>query len=173
MDNKDLIKRLKNKDEDALYDFIDEYGAILKGVVSKTLWKYPYLWDEAMNDSLLSIWENIDSYDSSRSSFKNWCAAVCKYRSIDLLRKEIKFETVEIDENSISNDINLNSNLELEEVFSLLDEDDKKLFKDIFLNSLSYKEAAKNQGITVTNAYKRVSRARKFLRVWRGGTYEK
>lgn len=173
MNNKDLIKKLKNKDEDALYAFIDEYGALLKGVVSKTLWKYPYLWDEAMNDSLISIWENINSFDSTRSSFKNWCAAVCKYRSIDLLRKEIKFETVEIDENNISREINLNANLELEEVFSVLNEDDQKLFKDIFLNSLSYKEAAKNQGITVDNAYKRVSRARKFLRGFRGGTYEK
>ena len=37
MDNQDLIERLKNKDEDALYIFIEDYGKILKGVISKTL----------------------------------------------------------------------------------------------------------------------------------------
>lgn len=33
MDNKDLIERLKNKDEDALYIFIEEYGKILNTLI--------------------------------------------------------------------------------------------------------------------------------------------
>ncbi|WP_411355011.1 sigma factor, partial [Peptoniphilus harei] len=100
MDNQDLIERLKNKDEDALYIFIEDYGKILKGVISKTLWKYPNLWDEAMNDALLIIWQNIQYFDPSRSTFKNWCALVAKYRAIDILRKEIKFESLRLDEDS-------------------------------------------------------------------------
>lgn len=70
MDNEKIIERLRKRDEDALYDLVEEYGPILKGVISRTLSKYPHLWDEAMNDTLLNIWNNIEYFDSSRSSFK-------------------------------------------------------------------------------------------------------
>lgn len=173
MDNKDLIDRLKNKDEDALYIFIEEYGKILKGVISKTLWKYPNLWEEAMNDALLSIWQNIKYFDPSRSTFKNWCALVAKYRAIDILRKEIKFESLRLDEDSKIVDSDLSSNLEIEEILSLLNDDDKKLFENIFIHGLSYKEAASKQNISTANVYKKVSRGRNFLKKWRESFYEK
>lgn len=173
MNNKDLIQRLKNKDEDALYIFIEEYGKILKGVISKTLWKYPNLWEEAMNDALLSIWQNIEYFDPSRSTFKNWCALVSKYRAIDLLRKEVKFESLELEENYAVNDSDLSSNLEIQEILSLLDNEDKKLFENIFIKGLSYKEAASKQNISTANAYKKVSRGRKFFKKWRRNFYEK
>lgn len=168
MENKDLIQRLKNRDEDALYVVIEVYGKVLKGVISKTLWKYPSLWDEAMNDSLLSIWQNIDYFDPKRSSFKNWCAAVSKYKAIDLLRRESKFEAILLDENSASKDSDVHSNLEIEEILSALNDEDKKLFENIFIRGLSYGEAASEQHISTENAYQKVSRARKLLRRWRG-----
>ena len=173
MDNKDLIERLKKKNEDALYIFIEEYGKILKGVISKTLWKYPNLWEEAMNDALLSIWQNIDYFDPSRSTFKNWCALVAKYRAIDILRKEIKFESLRLDEDSKTVDSDFYSNLEIEEVLSLLNDEDKKLFENIFIHGLSYKEAASKQNISTANAYKKVSRGRNFFKKWRESFYEK
>ena len=173
MDNEKIIERLRKRDDDALYDLVEEYGPILKGVISRTLSKYPHLWDEAMNDTLLNIWNNIEYFDSSRSSFKNWCAVISKYNSIDLLRKESKYKFTNVNESLADDNTDFLSKLEIEEVFSLLDEENKNLFKDIFLKSLSYEEAAKNQGITVNNAYKRVSRTRKFLRNWYGGMYEK
>lgn len=168
MENKELIQRLKNRDEDALYVVIEVYGKVLKGVISKTLWKYPSLWDEAMNDALLSIWQNIDHFDPQKSSFKNWCAAVSKYKAIDLLRRESKFKNVILDENSVTNDPDFHSNLEIEEILSALDDEDKKLFENIFIRGLSYGEAASEQYISTENAYQKVSRARKFLRRWRG-----
>ena len=33
MENKELIQRLKNRDEDALYVVIEVYGKVLKGVI--------------------------------------------------------------------------------------------------------------------------------------------
>ncbi|MDD7363593.1 MAG: sigma-70 family RNA polymerase sigma factor [Peptoniphilus sp.] len=167
MNCKELVNRLKRRDEDALYSFIEDYGAVLKGVVSKTLWKYPYLWDEALNDTLLSVWENIRYYDETRSSFKNWCAVIAKYKSIDLIRKEIKHESVDIDDAPVAEQAPLTTNLEIEEALSALNDADRELFKDIFIDSLSYKEAAEKENITLENAYKRVSRGRKFLNMWR------
>jgi len=37
---------------------------------------------------LLAIWDNIDSFDEDKNSFKNWVAAISKYKSIDYQRNK-------------------------------------------------------------------------------------
>ena len=111
---------------------------------------------------------SINSYNEKKSSFKNWCAAVSKYKAIDLLRRESKFEAILLDENSASKDSDVHSNLEIEEALSALNDEDKKLFENIFIRGLSYGEAASEQHISTENAYQKVSRARKLLKRWRG-----
>lgn len=56
-----------------------------------------------MNDVLLAIWDHIDSFQPEKNSFKNWIAAIEKYKAIDYLRKyqkeqmEVSLETAECD----------------------------------------------------------------------------
>ena len=80
------IEQLSLHNEAALIYVIDTYGGLLKSVISKHLFVMPDRVEECLNDVLLNIWENISSFDESRSSFKNWVAAVAKYRAIDYLR---------------------------------------------------------------------------------------
>ncbi len=87
MDDKKIISGIKKKDESSLVAFIDKYGAILKASIIKTIGNRDELVIEILNDSLLAIWDNIDSFDENRSSFKNWCAGVAKYKAIDAIRK--------------------------------------------------------------------------------------
>lgn len=89
MNEENIIRGIKNKRTKALKAFIDSYGPVLKASIYKTI---PYsieLREEVLNDALMAIWENIDSFDKTRSSFKNRCAGIGKYKAIDALRKEI------------------------------------------------------------------------------------
>ena len=85
-----FIKEMKKGNEKSLFYVIDNYGWILKTVIKKHLFYLPSYYDEVMNDCLLSIWENINSYDSEKSSFKNWVGSIAKYKSIDYIRKYLK-----------------------------------------------------------------------------------
>lgn len=81
------IEQLCLQNEEALLYVIDVYGGLIKSVISKHLFAMPDKIDECLDDVLLNIWENISSFDESRSTFKNWAAAVAKYRAVDYLRK--------------------------------------------------------------------------------------
>ena len=64
---------------------IDEYGGLIKAVIRKNMSCLKEYQEECMNDVLLSIWENIASYHPEKNSFKNWIAAIAKYKSIDYI----------------------------------------------------------------------------------------
>ena len=83
-------KKNRKKDQDALIKFVNIYGPTLKGAIFPILRSHTQLIEEVLNDTLLSIWDNISRYDSSKSSFKNWCCVVAKYRAIDGLRRELR-----------------------------------------------------------------------------------
>ena len=46
--------------------------------------------DECINDVLLAIWNNINSFDEERSTFKNWIMGIARFKSIDYKRKYLK-----------------------------------------------------------------------------------
>lgn len=70
MNDKKLVKGILNKDEKALEFLIEEYGWIVKTVVSKHLYKFESLQEECINDIFLGIWNNIEKYDSKKASLK-------------------------------------------------------------------------------------------------------
>lgn len=163
MNERKLIKKIKKKDEKALVIFIDSYGKIIKGAISPILISHRELMDEALNDAVLAIWENIDSYDPKRSSFKNWCAGIGKYKAIDLLRKEIRHQSVSLDklgDKGKSDYIDLD---EREEILSYLSPEDKILFEKLFIEGYSYDDIAKEEGVSKNALYNRVSRGRKVI----------
>lgn len=159
-----LIKKIKNKDQKALLEFIDIYGPILKGAISQTLSLHKELIGEVLDDSMLAIWDNIDSFDPSRSSFKNWCAGIAKYKAIDALRKEIRHQSINLDslgEVPSDDEITIDESFE---ILRFLNDDDKILFKKLFLEGYSYEDISKETGLSKNILYNRVSRAKKLIR---------
>ena len=87
IDEHNFIQQLLLKNEAALMYVIDEYSGLIKAVISKNMSCINEYQEECMNDVLLSIWTNISSYNQEKNSFKNWIAAITKYKSIDYMRK--------------------------------------------------------------------------------------
>ena len=161
MKEKKLINSLKNKDEKALADLIENYSGILKSVIKRVLQSFPDLWDECLNETLMAVWQNIDSYDCNRSSFKNWCASVARYKAIDTLRREVRHNNREEirDENSYTG--NEFDRVLLKEIFQYLSPEDRKLFEAIFIEGYTYDEMAKKLGVSKDALYSRVKRSRR------------
>ena len=165
MDEKKIIKGIKNRDENALKAFIDSYGPVMKASIYKVLTFNESIRMEVLNESVLAVWDNIDSFDPKRSSFKNWCAGVARYKAIDALRKEIRHKSVDFDEveNYIEDETEIYLD-ETEEILKVLDEKDREIFRKLFIEGYSYDDLEKIYDISKAGLYNRVSRGKKKIR---------
>ncbi|MBY0754453.1 sigma-70 family RNA polymerase sigma factor [Clostridium sardiniense] len=167
-----FIEQLKKKNDDALYYVIDNYGWIIKTIVKKHLYKMPNYEDDCINDILMAVWVNIDKFDPTRSTFKNWLSGISKFKSIDYVRKYLKeLEHANIDDLSISikdeSSYNIDRNElndDLESLLSCLKEADKSLFLKLYVEEDDVTTISKETGIKKEIIYNRVSRGKKKLR---------
>lgn len=167
-----FISELRDKNEEALYFVIDNYGWIIKSTVKKSLYNLIGHQEECINDILLAIWDNIDSFDEEKNSFKNWVAAISKYKSIDYQRKYLKNLKVENIENTelVSPENLLEKVLEkdvqnnLEKLLEPLRPEDKKIFLMVYLEEKDLDEISEKLSISKSVLYNRLSRGKKKLK---------
>lgn len=57
--------------------------AILLRILKRRDWA-----EEALQDALLSVWRNAGSYTAQRGSPMTWLVSICRYRALDMLRRE-------------------------------------------------------------------------------------
>lgn len=167
-----FISRMIKRDEDALEYFIDNYGWVVKTVVSKQLYNLKSIQEECINDVFLGIWNNISSFDPSRSNFKNWTAAIAKYKSIDYKRKYLKnIEQTSIDdltlcsaENPEEEMLKMELNDDIKELINCLAERDRELFYKLYIEEKDMDDVSKETGFKKDVIYNRLSRGKKKLR---------
>ena len=147
---------------------IDNYRGIITSVVRKHLGVLEIYEEECVNDVLLAVWNNIDSFDREKNELKNWICAIAKNKAIDYKRKYIKKINAEKAENNISyidkNLIQKEIEEEIEEMLGYLSDRDKELFKKYYLEDFDLEEIAVNTDTKVSNLYNRLSRGRRKIK---------
>lgn len=167
-----FILKLKQRNDKALEYVIDNYGWIIKSIVKKNLYNLEMYQDECINDILLGVWNNIESFNEEKSTFKNWLACIAKYKTIDYRRKYLKTLQYEsIDDLDIKTEDNSHKNLteneisaELENMLSYLKEKDKELFIKLYVEEKDIDTVSKEVQMHRDVIYNRVSRSKKKLR---------
>ncbi|WP_257154591.1 sigma-70 family RNA polymerase sigma factor [Priestia megaterium] len=145
---------------------IDQYGGLITAIVRKHLGTLKSYEEECVNDVLLAVWHHIDRFDSEKNTFKNWVAAIAKYKAIDYQRKYIKTQHESLSEAGVgetSEVHNIQTN-DVEELLGHLSEGDRELFKAYYLQEVELKQIAEKQQTTISNLYNRLSRGRKKLK---------
>ena len=168
MQDEIMIKYIKKRKENGMEILIDNYRGIITSVVRKHLGVLFNYEDECVSDVFLSIWNNIKSFDSNKNTFKNWVCAIAKYKAIDYKRKYLsKIETVDmsneiyyIDTELVKNEIEE----EIGEILSHLNENDRRLFIDYYLDGEDLESIAIKSNTKVQNLHNRLSRGRKRIR---------
>lgn len=165
------IKELRNRNEKALDYVIDNYGWIIKSIVGKHLYGINSVQEECINDILLGIWNNINSFDESKSEFKNWVAGICKFKCIDYKRKYLKdLQHENIDDLNISEDGVESKNLEnelsneVESLLGCLKEKDRNLLYKLYVDEMDINEISNEYGMKKEVIYNRLSRAKKRIK---------
>lgn len=168
MQDEIIIKYIKKKKERGMELLIDKYRGIITAVVRRhlgVLTNYEY---ECVDDVLMSIWDNIKSFDCSKNTFKNWICAISKYKAIDYKKKYLtKIEHVDISEEIYYIDQGLlksEMEEEINDILRYLNESDRLLFKEYYLKGETLEEIAIKNNTKVSNLYNRLSRGRKKIR---------
>lgn len=177
MDVNTLIDNLKKHDQNALRQFVDEYSPLMLKILSSILnigHEKNYI-EDAYNESLMCIWQNINSFDE-KSSFKTWVVAITKYRALDLKRRLIKINSsIEVYEELTSTEENIEesyiksySKEKTMEILSPLKDIDKDIFYMYYYLGYNAKEIATLLHFSESNVFKRLSRGRKLLKKYYG-----
>ncbi|WP_274596489.1 sigma-70 family RNA polymerase sigma factor [Priestia megaterium] len=145
---------------------MDQYGGLITAIVRKHLGTLKGYEEECVNDVLLAVWHHIHRFDSEKNTFKNWVAAVAKYKAIDYQRKYIKTQHEALGEAEFGETSGVHNvqGDDVEELLGHLNEGDRELFKAYYLQEIELKQIAKKQQTTISNLYNRLSRGRKKLK---------
>ena len=143
---------------------ITEYGSFIKSIVYHRIGGRREYCEECINDIYLAIWNNIDSYDWKKSSLKNWIAGVCRYKTIDYMRK-IYRESVNVNLESIKNEgtvdpeierIEKDIHTEVEKLLEPLSPQEKKLIIDLYINDISVSSLSEILSMDKKSIYNKV-----------------
>ncbi|MFZ7822003.1 MULTISPECIES: sigma-70 family RNA polymerase sigma factor [Priestia] len=161
-----IIACITRKKEKGLELLIDQYGGLITAIVRKHLGTLKGYEEECVNDVLLAVWHHIHRFDSGKNTFKNWVAAVAKYKAIDYQRKYIKTQHEALGEAEFGETSGVHNvqGDDVEELLGHLNEGDRELFKAYYLQEIELKQIAKKQQTTISNLYNRLSRGRKKLK---------
>lgn len=172
INEENFITQLIQRNEKALDYVVDNYACIINTIVKKHLYNLQSYQDECINDVFLSIWNNIESFDSNKSTFRNWVGAISKYKTIDYRRKYGKYMNIEnIDEIDIKSKENVHEevtknelSLELENLLSNLSIIDKRLFIKLYVEGREVEDISVEMNLNKSSIYNRVSKGKKTLR---------
>lgn len=166
MNQKNFLKELRKHNPKALDYVFDTCGNLIFKVAYSVL-NNRQLSEECVNDSLLKIWNNIDSFKNDDSKFKGWIIIITKYTAIDMLRKESKHSNVANLDFYDKEDIGFEDYLEQKETkeeilkeVNKFDKDNKDIFIKRFFLYYSIKDISNSTGISENAISNRLRRCR-------------
>ena len=134
INDENFIIQLRKRNEKALDYVINNYGWVIKSIVKKEMYNLKYLQEECINDILLGVWNNINSFDEKRGEFKNWLGGITKFKCIDYKRrylKDITYENIDdicLTDNSVRQTIEKECNEGMQQILNCLNEQDRNIF---------------------------------------------
>lgn len=170
--DEEIYSLIKSKNDKGMELLINEYAPLIKAIVRKHLYNLPQYHEECVNDVYLGIWNNIVSFNKEKNIFKNWIAAISKYKAIDYKRKYLKtLEYIDISEIEVESDFTIEKealknelDCEWEELLKNLNILDRQIFIKLFVKEESIKRVSEEFNIKPSVIYNRISRGKNKLR---------
>lgn len=81
-----LMQRIAQRDEAALAELYDRYGALLYSLALRMVGTSEIA-EEVLQDALLAVWRSAWMWDAGKSSLQAWLVTITRHRAIDALRK--------------------------------------------------------------------------------------
>jgi len=93
-----FILDLKQRKQSAYSKLYDDYSGAFYGILTRMLLREE-LAQDALQESFIKIWKNIDSYDRTKGTLFTWMLNIVRNHAIDMLRsKNMKQKIQNIDD---------------------------------------------------------------------------
>jgi len=164
INEENVVQQIKQKNEKAIRFMIDEYGGLLHSIIKRQNIQHHEL-EECLDDVLLSVWNNIHSYDSTKNSFKQWVAAIANYKAIDMRRKLNLLNRQVLTEEI--KDVATRNQTDNESIFNILrqlPERERNLFERYYIEGVPTSELAAELNVKESWIHNKLSRGRKKLK---------
>jgi RNA polymerase sigma factor (sigma-70 family) len=83
----DLVARLNNGDQQAMSELYDRFSGAILGVIMKIITDQATA-EDVLQETMLKIWNNISSYDTSKGRLFTWMINIARNQSIDKTRSK-------------------------------------------------------------------------------------
>ncbi|MGG3504009.1 sigma-70 family RNA polymerase sigma factor [Paenibacillus sp. FSL W8-0187] len=162
-----VVQQIKKRNEKAIAFIIQTYGGLLSAIIKRHVHYNQQEYEECLDDVLLAIWQHIDAFDEEKNTFKQWIAAIAKYRAIDYQRRIIKTQQKYINA-EITDDMYRkqpqSQQQDVTEVLAHLSTTDRTIFEKYYLEGVSTSEMAQQMNVKESWIHNKLSRGRKKLR---------
>ncbi|MFC3212657.1 sigma-70 family RNA polymerase sigma factor [Planomicrobium okeanokoites] len=163
-----VVEQLKMKNEEALPYLLQVYGGLLKAIIQRYLKGNPQDMEECLSDILVAVWFHIDSFDATKNTFKQWIAAIAKYRAIDYLRKINKSQKglsqFALDENTPEQQISQQPLFDMQSILNGLTDVEREIFEKYYVKGVPSKEIADDFHARESWVHNKLSRGRRKLK---------
>ncbi|WP_445505453.1 sigma-70 family RNA polymerase sigma factor [Niallia sp. 03091] len=163
-----VVQHIKLKNEESINFVLQTYGGLLNAIIRKYLQGNQQDIEECLADVLVSIWFHIHSFDPAKNEFKQWIAAIAKYRAIDYVRKaekEKKYASKFEWEDKISGQSVLEPCMfDMESMLNELSDVERTIFEKYYVEGVPSREIATHFQAKESWVHNKLSRGRKKLK---------
>ncbi|MWC30957.1 sigma-70 family RNA polymerase sigma factor [Paenibacillus sp. MMS18-CY102] len=167
-----VVSELQQRNEKAIAFIIQQYGGLIAAIIKRHVNHEHQDYEECLDDVLLAVWHHIDDFNPEINEFKQWLAAIAKYKAIDCLRKRIRVRTKELTVADIDDSMAMAGGLRetaltVDELLEALTAQERTIFENYYLIGTPSSEIAKQYNSKESWVHNKLSRGRKKLRkIW-------
>ncbi|HUR31692.1 MAG TPA: sigma-70 family RNA polymerase sigma factor [Saprospiraceae bacterium] len=146
----------------------DHYANSLYGLVRRILGD-DQLAEDALQKSMLKIWQSIDSYDAGRATFFTWISVIARNTALDQKRLKVyqaKQKTVSVDDVVYKSEVRMpdGANIDAARLLSNLDENNRIVLEYAYLRGYTQQEISDSLNIPLGTVKTRIRKAISLLR---------
>lgn len=165
-----VLQLLRQRDEKGMRLLFEHYSGALMALIQPIVGK-GMIAEEVLQDVLMRVWNNIDSYDGQKSRLFTWMARIARNASIDKTRsRDFKSgRRTEGLDGSVGNskahsETTVTDGIGVAALLYKLDDNHRLLLELLYLQDYTQSEAAKKLGIPLGTVKTRSRRAIQQLR---------
>lgn len=167
MQDSQIIRLIRLRDEKGLSLLYDKYADALYGVIDSIL-NNTGLSEEVLSQTMLKAWNKIDSFNVDKSSLFTWLMSIARHTAIDKRRLK-SYENHKKTDSLSSNVYKIAANesastMDAKIIIGLLDEKYRQVLEKIYLEGYSHSEAAEILEIPLGTIKTRLRKAILILR---------
>lgn len=122
--------------------------------------------EDLLQETFVSIFKNLDKFDSAKGSFEAWTARLAVNAALQELRRTKEISMAEIPESSINFESSIHDRMtiaELKKTIDVLPDIHRIILNMYYYDNYSHKEIADILGIKVSSSRSQLTRARIIL----------